>query len=181
MQTFSNPQKHIDVDIFGRCGDYPDCWDTSEPGAVLPGCRPFNYAFEDYRFYLAFENSFCTDYITEKFFKVFDYNRTAIPVVRGGAHYDSFFPPGTFVNAAHFKGPEELALHLRQLSEDVDRYSELVQTKYKYVHDERHLPGLYCGVCEFLNKRDVDERRLYDMRTWVDVHSCRHPDDGYIT
>nr|KAG5701498.1 hypothetical protein BaRGS_000894 [Batillaria attramentaria] len=51
-----------------------------------------------YRFYLSFENSVCRDYVTEKFYKIFA-NVNAIPVVRGGADYKKFFPPGTFIDA----------------------------------------------------------------------------------
>ena len=36
---------------------------------------------DDYKFYLALENSICRDYITEKFYKVLPYS--VIPVVRG--------------------------------------------------------------------------------------------------
>ena len=41
---------------------------------------------KDYKFYLAFENSLCTDYITEKFFGVLKLN--IIPVVMGAGNYD---------------------------------------------------------------------------------------------
>jgi glycoprotein 3-alpha-L-fucosyltransferase len=52
-------QKYIQVDIFGQCG-------------ALDCPRNHNNCSEilnrDYKFYLAFENSNCRDYITEKFF-----------------------------------------------------------------------------------------------------------------
>ena len=38
---------------------------------------------EEYLFYLAFENGLCTDYVSEKFFKVMPYN--TVPVVYGAA------------------------------------------------------------------------------------------------
>ena len=39
--------------------------------------------FEQYYFYLSFENSLCDQYITEKFFKILFSNSTLVPVVMG--------------------------------------------------------------------------------------------------
>ena len=49
-------QKYIPVDIYGRCGKLK-C-----PGHFNNDCK----LLDDYKFYLAFENSNCDDYITEK-------------------------------------------------------------------------------------------------------------------
>ena len=51
-------QKHIDVDIYGRCG-------THNCGRKTSDCLK---KIRKYKFYLAFENSHCRDYITEKFY-----------------------------------------------------------------------------------------------------------------
>jgi glycoprotein 3-alpha-L-fucosyltransferase len=51
--------KHIPVDIFGSCGPKRCSRQDAKCGRMLD---------EEYRFYLAFENSNCRDYITEKFF-----------------------------------------------------------------------------------------------------------------
>ena len=52
--------KFIQVDIYGACGS-KRC-----PRAQSNTC--FDMLNRDYKFYLAFENSNCKDYITEKFF-----------------------------------------------------------------------------------------------------------------
>ena len=52
--------KFIEVDIYGSCGT-KQC-----PRSKSNDC--FKMLEKDYRFYLAFENSNCKDYITEKFF-----------------------------------------------------------------------------------------------------------------
>jgi alpha-1,3-fucosyltransferase len=39
-----------------------------------------------YKFYLSFENSLCSDYVTEKFWKILNFN--IVPIVLGGANYE---------------------------------------------------------------------------------------------
>ena len=54
-------QKYIPVDIYGKCGT------KTCPRSTETEC--FEMLNRDYKFYLAFENANCKDYITEKFFK----------------------------------------------------------------------------------------------------------------
>lgn len=48
----------ISVDVYGKCGDF----ETTESNNFL------QILDRDYKFYLAFENSNCIDYVTTKFF-----------------------------------------------------------------------------------------------------------------
>ncbi len=82
-------QKHMKVDIYGACGHLKcersresDCWKQIE---------------DDYYFYLAFENSICTDYVTEKFFNAM--NHLVVPVVLGGYDYNKHAPPKSVIHA----------------------------------------------------------------------------------
>lgn len=70
-------RKYIKVDIFGTCGT--PCVNRAE-------CKS-NLASE-YKFYFAFENSYCEDYITEKFFEILKFD--VIPVVMGSGPYDYY-------------------------------------------------------------------------------------------
>lgn len=56
---------------------------------------------KDYKFYLAFENSLCRDYITEKFYLALLYN--VVPVVYGGANYTNLAPKKSFIDIRDFK------------------------------------------------------------------------------
>ncbi|CAL1527928.1 unnamed protein product [Lymnaea stagnalis] len=160
-------QKYIDVDIYGACGqpcskDNPDCL------AQLPRL---------YMFYLSFENSICTDYVTEKLFKLFEPEMHIVPVVRGGANYDQHLPKNTFVNAANFKTAKDLALHLKKLAGDLKAYSKLLEYKDMYWSDgSQGIDGTACYVCKFLNTKPV-ESKVYDMKAWMGDNHCREPND----
>ncbi|XP_071080732.1 alpha-(1,3)-fucosyltransferase C-like [Haliotis cracherodii] len=112
-------QKHIAVDVYGKCGTM-NCSSEGE-GSCL------SLLNTTYKFYLAFENSLCVDYVTEKFFKTFD--TTAIPVVRGGADYAKLFPGGTFINADDFSGPRHLGNYLNYLDKNETAYLQFVRKK----------------------------------------------------
>ena len=56
--------------------------------------------FSFLQFYLALENSLCTDYVTEKFWKVLDYN--VIPVVLNGANMSNIAPKHSYIDFKDF-------------------------------------------------------------------------------
>lgn len=66
-----------EVDIYGRCGT------LSCPRYDEASC--FKKLEEEYYFYLAFENSFAEDYVTEKLLNAL--NNYAVPIVYGSANY----------------------------------------------------------------------------------------------
>ena len=69
-------------------------------------------SFNFYRFYLAFENSMCRDYVSEKVFQRMA-DSLVIPIVMGGANYSAHLPPHSYINVEDFKSPKELASHLK--------------------------------------------------------------------
>lgn len=64
------------LDIYGRCGDLECPRNSDQCYALIES---------DYYFYLAFENSFNDDYVTEKLLNAVEH--FAVPVVYGGANY----------------------------------------------------------------------------------------------
>lgn len=84
---------NLTIDIYGLCG-WPDS----------PSCQYWNESChvpieKNHYFYLAFENSKCEDYVTEKILTATDHY--AIPVVLGGANYSRL---ATFNGDVQFAG-----------------------------------------------------------------------------
>jgi len=111
-------KKHIQVDVYGKCGDQ-ECG-PANGGASNVECDAM--IEENYKFFLAFENSLCTDYVTEKFYRTL--SRLIVPVVLGSANYTRLAPPGSFINALNYPSPSDLAKELKRLAGDHNAYDQ---------------------------------------------------------
>lgn len=112
---------------------------------------PLNMAdspdYDQYWFYLAFENSLCRDYITEKFWKVITTAKSAIPIVMGGldvSDYERIAPPNSFLHVKNFTSPEHLAHHLKHIVSDDNAFNYYHQWRNEYHLDvKNNTRGLY--------------------------------------
>ena len=153
MTYVSKLCRHIQVDVFGSCS-----------GNTLEGDqRPrftdnLSSAAEEninkYKFYLAFENTYCEDYITEKVFKILQDNIYTVPVVRGRGPYENVLPPGSYIDADKFANATELALYLQKLDDDDDLYMEYFKSRSDYQcinHSTDENPWL-CRICDNISR-----------------------------
>ncbi|XP_076065424.1 glycoprotein 3-alpha-L-fucosyltransferase A-like isoform X1 [Oratosquilla oratoria] len=114
--------KYINVDIYGACGT-KKC-----PRSHSGKC--FDMLNREYKFYLAFENSNCRDYISEKFF-VNGLNHNILPIAMG-AHpqdYRRASPEKSFIHVDDFESPKALADYLHILDQNDDLYNEYFRWK----------------------------------------------------
>jgi len=81
-----------------------------------------------YKFYLAFENANCDDYVSEKLANAF--RAGVVPVVAGPADYSSFIPNNSSViNARDFPSAKELALYLHRVGSSKMLYDKYLRYK----------------------------------------------------
>ena len=104
--------KYIDIDIYGKCGKYT-CDDNKDCKKQLSG---------SYKFYLAFENSLCKEYTTEKLFYLFPENFNIKPVVRGAPDTVNIVPSNTYISTSDFNSPKSLALYLIKVASNETFY-----------------------------------------------------------
>ena len=150
--------QHMDIDIYGACGNLYCTNDDS--------CRRI---MSKYKFYLAFENSLCGEYITEKLWRSFEWG--LVPVVFGGLDtYKSILPPKSYIDVADFSSPDLLAKYLKKLDSDISEYQRFFDWQYThqcYLLNPTHKMG---RICTFLLKR---QHCMVDLTTVWNHHSTR--------
>ncbi|XP_034193425.1 4-galactosyl-N-acetylglucosaminide 3-alpha-L-fucosyltransferase 9 [Osmia lignaria lignaria] len=161
-----------DLHIYGKClnGNTTAC-----PGHFDKDCSALNA----YKFYLAFENSNCKEYITEKVFW-HGYRKLAIPIIMGAPkeNCEQLLPPHSFLHISDFVNPTALANYIRYLNQHDDKYLEYHKwRKYYKVNNEHGYFGSisrhYCRICEALHY-NVPAIKIYeDMESfWNKKRDC---------
>ncbi|VDK74390.1 unnamed protein product [Dibothriocephalus latus] len=114
MDYIAELTNYAQVDIYGEAGR--PC-----PGV---GGNCLETLALHYKFYLAFENSNCVDYITEKF--VMNALQFGIlPVVMGAPREDycAIAPPNSFIHVDDFSSPAQLAEYMNWLDQNDTAYA----------------------------------------------------------
>lgn len=90
---------------------------------------------EDYKFYIAFENSMTIDYVSEKVFHALV--RGVVPVYLGAPNIRDFMPaPEAVIPAFDFASPRHLAEYLKELDNDDSAYLQHLRWKTDGYSDE---------------------------------------------
>ena len=160
--------KYIPVDIYGKCGTYS----CSKPRVWCK--RKFS---ENYKFYLSFENSLCNDYLTEKIFTIYMDDVDYIPVVKGAPNIKEHLPNNTYISAANFKSPKELAKFLTIVGKNESHYISLLKEKDKYYPYKNPIEETgMCNICRHLNEGYQINRTL-NIDKWLWEGQCEKPVD----
>ena len=86
-----------------------------------------------YKFYLAFENSNCYGYVTEKFFKTL--GKGLVPIVMGGSkNYEKIAPPNSYINVDDYKSPQVWLIQFWAFEIGDGKFNRYL---HKYQHTQR--------------------------------------------
>lgn len=152
----------LEIDVYGVCGQKL----SSDPKEMIS---------KTYKFYLSFENSFCSDYITEKLFGY--YNLNTVMIVRGGSDYKRLLPHDTYINTAEFNSFEELVAYLKHVGSNETLYIDYLKRKDKF----DSFPGItdtcpsFCALCRKLNNLDTNRKIYKTVPKYLET--CYKPDD----
>ena len=133
-------QKYVSVTVYGKCNCY---------FSTRRYCGHFDKACKDeiskYKFYLAFENDFCHDYVTEKYWERLE--QDSVPIVMG-SNYEGLAIPGSYIDVNDFRSIEELANYLLYLDKNDGEYNKFFAYKANFASGG---DSLYCRICEKLS------------------------------
>ncbi|XP_068712391.1 glycoprotein 3-alpha-L-fucosyltransferase A-like [Montipora capricornis] len=157
-------KKYIDVSIYGQCGDSKSC----PAKRHSPICKAL---LRRHKFYLAFENGNCPEYITEKYWEN-SIDNNIVPVVMGGADYKALVIPNSFIDVQDFDSPKKLADYLLYLDRNDTEYKKYFRWKKFYQHVP---PKFACSLCKQLHNRSLlKSPRVYqNMAMFWDTDKCR--------
>lgn len=146
----------LPIDVYGKCGK-----PLKENAIQLIN--------NTYKFYLSLENSYCKDYVTEKFFNYFPLD--TIVIARGGAEYGKLLPNDSFIDASQFKSIKELVNYLLLVNSSEEIYTGYMKRKDRFItHKDYQLS--FCDLCAKLNKKDENRRVYHDIVDYIYSDQC---------
>ncbi|XP_057368507.1 alpha-(1,3)-fucosyltransferase C-like [Daphnia carinata] len=160
----------VPVDVYGPCGNLScnfDCFQSRYDTLRL-----------EYKFYLAFEEFWCADYITAEFYNVLDYD--TVPIVLGGADYETLAPLNSFINALDFPSVGALAEYLLFLDRNPEFYSRYFEWKKVYQAVLSPKSG-WCDLCRMAHDFSLKPKIYKDIKLWwVDEMKCQNDSLGIL-
>ncbi|XP_040196100.1 alpha-(1,3)-fucosyltransferase 4 [Rana temporaria] len=157
VQYYNQLREYIDIDIFGHYGI-----DLKQDNIVK--------TVSEYKFYLAFENSLHTDYITEKLWRN-AFKSSAVPIVMGPSryNYEMFIPRNSFIHVDDFSSPRKLAMYLKYLDKNMHMYRRYFTWRKRYdVHVTSFWDEHYCTACETVKAGGSQHRTVTDLAGWFE-------------
>ena len=151
---------YIDVDIYGECEGRGSIRKVCADHRVLnQNCEDARQVMNSYKFYLAFESTICTDYASEKLYKILQANMRTVPIIRNGVdNMEDILPPHSYIDARKFDSPKQLAKYLKLLDSDDDLYNKYFAWRAEYTCELGWIP---CTFCRSFHKMYGKQGTLY--------------------
>ncbi|XP_043913781.1 4-galactosyl-N-acetylglucosaminide 3-alpha-L-fucosyltransferase 9-like [Protopterus annectens] len=153
VQYYQELKKYINIDVYGKSHQLLDR-------------KMLHATLSQYKFYLTFENSVHTDYITEKLWRN-AFISGAVPIVLGPPreNYEKFIPPGSFIHIEDFDTVEQMAKYLIELDRDEKKYRKYFVWRQQFVSKPATYVTHYCKACKAI-KEATDYKTVTNLASW---------------
>lgn len=169
-------QKYISVDIYGACGNLTCEYSTNtfkEDHCIWE----LLHAKNSYKFYLAFENSLCEDYVTEKLWKVMGVD--VVPIVMGAVTYGNILPKNSFIDVRDYDSPKHLADYLHYLNNNDAAYNQYLRNKGSLKASNVGMLPLQCTICMKLHEAKDHITIVHELDAFWSSRRCIPPKDFF--
>lgn len=146
-------EKYLSLTVFGNCKTK-----FKNQANCLRGTKECDDKLSKFKFYLAFENSLCEDYVTEKYW-INALEHGSVPVVYGYNYDAKIAIPKSYINVKDFKTVKDLAKFIQFLDTNDEYYAKYFDWRRKY--KAMKADDLLCTVCKKLHDFPL-QRRVYD-------------------
>ena len=158
-------QKYTSVDIYGGCSALFGAKSICRRGSLE--CSEL---LATYKFYLAFENSLCQDYNTEKYWGAL--HRGNVPIIMAGSH-DTLIP-NSYIDVMDFKTVKDLVMYLRYLDKNNAAYMKYFDWRRDFEIDFSPRDSIRNDIwlpqfCDILMTRDWSRRKIVDISDFYSV------------
>ena len=167
-KVIAEMRKYLDIDMFGGCYNNP-CGDNPRD-ELDKACREI---MKEYKFYLAFENNDCKDYVTEKYWQ--SLYREQIPIVNWKSLNRSIVIPNSYINVYDFRDIKSLADYISKVSSNETLYNSYFEWMKSYASWDRCTS---CQVCRALHDEDKPAQVIEDFDSWVRNDICQKVEVG---
>ncbi|XP_067645906.1 alpha-(1,3)-fucosyltransferase C-like [Eurosta solidaginis] len=153
--------QNMDVHTYGECGNL-----TCPNNCLYLSNWHDN---ERYKFYLAFEEELCVDYVGNNFFKALSAH--LLPVVFGGANYTYFAPPNSYINASDFTSIRELTDYLFYLDQNPEEHIKYFTWRHKY--KIQSFATNFEEICDYVKRHSYNTQRNEQIINWLKENKCQ--------
>lgn len=137
-------------------------------GGPVPDKNDF---IKNYKFNIAFENSMCDGYTTEKIMEPMLVN--SVPIYWGNKLIDRDFNPASFVNVSNYSSQEEAVEHIVRLDQNDDEYLSLLSAPWfneeNYLNWEEQLIAFFDNIFE----KPLSESRYIPTHGYIQTYQYR--------
>ena len=169
-------KKYINVRIYGGCKQFGDRNVCSNKMADR-NCDDARQVMNSHKFYLAFENTNCVDYVTEKVYKILETGMSTVPIIMSGvSNLKTILPPKSYIDVNSFSSAKELAEYLLKLDKNDRLYNEYFKWRSTHRCILNFLPCSFCRSFHDAYGRHYGENTLMTEADAVfGMDNCENP------